>query len=127
MVSDNLNPYRKVLHLKSQVLIADQCLIAQSFLLRARGLIGKRNLPDGEGLLIRPCNSIHMWFMSIPIDAVFLRRKEAGVFEVLSMYQNLQPWKFLPVSDFSAQDTLELPKGTLSRFSVQVGDFLCLN
>jgi len=36
-----------------------------------KGLLGRRELPDGEGILLRPCASIHMFFMRFAIDAVF--------------------------------------------------------
>ena len=40
--------------------------------LRMKGLLGRRELPSGEGILLRPASSIHMAFMRFPIDAVFL-------------------------------------------------------
>ena len=46
--------------------------IADNFFRRFCGLMGKKNLPARHGLLISPCNSIHMCFMKFPIDAVFL-------------------------------------------------------
>ena len=47
---------------------------ARSFLARLRGLIGRRGLPPGQGLLILRCNAIHTCFMRFPIDAEFLDR-----------------------------------------------------
>jgi hypothetical protein len=117
----------KVTKIKDQFLVSDQCVVAKSFLLRAKGLIGKRKIAKGEALLISPCNSIHMWFMSIPIDVAFLKRKKNGVYEVTSIHQNLVPWRLLPVGDSKAQDTLEFPSGTLERSSIHVGDLLCLS
>ena len=50
-------------------------MLAESLWLRMRGLLGRDQLADGEGLLLRPASSIHMFFMRFPIDAVFLDRE----------------------------------------------------
>ena len=36
------------------------------------GLMGKRELKDGAGLYLKPCSSIHMFFMRIALDVVFV-------------------------------------------------------
>ena len=46
--------------------------VASSLLARMRGLIGRRELPAGHGLLIEACGSIHTIGMRFPIDVVFL-------------------------------------------------------
>ncbi len=51
--------------------VCKHCVIADSPWLRMKGLLGRRELPDGEGILLRPCASIHMFFMRFAIDAVF--------------------------------------------------------
>ena len=40
--------------------------VARTFFARAKGLIGSKRLPPGEGLLILRCNAIHTFFMSFP-------------------------------------------------------------
>jgi uncharacterized membrane protein (UPF0127 family) len=113
---------------KNQALIADKCLVAESFFSRLRGLIGRKQLGPGEALLLPRCNDIHMWFMSIAIDVVFIRKQKkpdgslASV--VASVRPGLRPWKFLPVRDGKAQDALELPEGTVMRFGLMPGDEL---
>lgn len=47
------------------VVIADHVQVATSFWSRGRGLIGRRRLPAGFGLVIKPCGAIHTFFMSI--------------------------------------------------------------
>jgi len=51
--------------------------------------MGKPPPPDREGLLIRPCNSIHMFFMRFPIDVLFLDRD----FNVIKLIRDLAPGK----------------------------------
>ena len=53
--------------------------IADTFLRRIRGLLGRDGLPPGEGLLIPRCNAIHTVGMRFPIDAEFLSRDGSTV------------------------------------------------
>jgi len=55
------------------------------------GLMGRPRLPKGEGLLIRPCNSIHMFFMKFSIDAAFMDRD----FTIVRLVRNLAPGKIV--------------------------------
>jgi uncharacterized protein len=54
--------------------VCARCEVAETVVARTRGLLGREELPAGEGLLIRPSFSIHTFFMRFPIDAVFLDR-----------------------------------------------------
>lgn len=120
----------QVQSLKNQSLIADKCIVANRFFARLKGLIGTSRLEPGEGLLIAPCNDIHMWFMSIPIDVVFVRRLEGeapATHVVCSVREGLKPWRALPVRDGEATETLELPVGTIRRCALAPGDKLCIS
>lgn len=85
---------------------------------RMRGLIGRRGLPAGEGLLIRPAPAIHTAFMRFPIDALFLDADMC----VLGIVERLRPWRF--ASNKRARAVLELSAGESARCGVQVGDTL---
>jgi uncharacterized membrane protein (UPF0127 family) len=85
-----------------------------------RGLLGRRSLAPDEGLLIRPCSSIHMWFMRFPIDAVFLD----GELTVLKVVEHLKPWRMS--AKRGAKAVLELPAGAVEWRGLQVGDRLTL-
>jgi len=126
-----MKPTLKIQSLKNQTWLATDCVIARTFLTRLRGLIGTQRLEVGQGLLLEPCNDIHMWMMSIPIDVIFVRREmsqgKSDRMRVTSFHSNLQPWKLLPVRDRKASATLELPSGTLARCDIQPGDELCLS
>ena len=52
--------------------VAESVIVADSTMRRLRGLLGKRDLPSGHGVLLRPAWSIHTAFMRFPIDVVFL-------------------------------------------------------
>src|SRR6476661_2516738 len=92
--------------------------LADSPLPRMRGLIGRRGLPAGEGMLLRPAPSIHTAFMRFPIDALFLDRE----LRVLDIRESLPPWRV--ASEHRARAVLELPAGECARRRVQVGDRL---
>jgi len=100
--------------------VCESCLIAESPWLRTKGLLGRRDLPDGEGILLRPASSIHMAFMRFPIDAVFLARD----LTVLKVVRDLAPWRM--AARFRAHSVLELPAGTCERRGVREGDKLTL-
>ena len=114
----------KLVRLKDQAVITDQCVVAKSYFARLQGLIGRSRMEAGEGMLFPKCNDIHMWFMRIPLDVVFLRLSERG-FVVSSVRENVRPWRVLPLHDFKATETLELPAGTVARLGLQTGDELC--
>jgi uncharacterized protein len=117
-----------ILSVKNKIQIADKCLIAERFFDRLRGLIGKKAMKSGEGMLLKPCNDIHMWFMSIPIDVVFVSREsESQLLKVTSVHENVRPWKILPLSDRKASETIELPIGTIQRCEIRAGDLLCIS
>lgn len=90
---------------------------ARTFWARLRGLLGTQPLAPGQGLLLEPCNSIHMFFMSYPIDALYLDQEN----RVLRIAADLAPWRIGPTLR-RAQRVLELPAGHAARCGVQVGD-----
>ena len=100
--------------------VSDSCLVADGPWLRTKGLLGRRELPDGEGILLRPASSIHMFFMRFPIDAVFLSRD----LTVLKVVPHLAPWRM--ASRWRAHAVLELPAGACERAGLRVGDRLSL-
>lgn len=128
-----LTKYRKVkvILVKNQAQVAEECGVAESFLTRAKGLIGSAELRPGQGLLLSPCNNIHMWFMGFGIDVVFIHQRviRDGVtyFRVSSVREGVKPWSLLPFRDGRATDTLELPIGTIGRCDLKPGDELCIS
>ncbi len=89
--------------------------VADNPLSRMRGLLGRDGLDEDGGLLIVPCNSIHMFFMRFAIDAVFLSRE----LRVLKIYENLKPWRL--AGCFAAYSVLELRAGRVARTGLTVG------
>lgn len=98
-------------------ILADRAEVATTFYTRFMGLMGRKTLAFGEGLLISPCNSIHTFFMRIAIDALFL--DSAG--RVLRVYEALPPWRVTAICR-GATSVLELPAGTAAGSGTQTGD-----
>lgn len=69
-------------------IIADSIKPAGTFYARFIGLMGRKVLRDGEGLLLINCSSIHCFFMRITIDAVYLS-KDLTVLGI----DTLRPWQ----------------------------------
>ena len=96
----------------------ERCTVAHRMWPRMRGLLGKRGLDSGEGLLIRPAPSIHTFFMRFPIDVVFLSRQG----EVLKVAERVPPWRARSCRHSYA--VLELAAGEAGRRGIAVGDRL---
>lgn len=105
----------------TQTLLISQCHIANSYFLRLKGLLGRKNLLRTEGIYFPKCNSIHMFFMQFPIDVLFLDENQLVVF----MRKNIRPWQIqLPVSQ--AKNTLEISAGLIDEFKITIGDKLII-
>ena len=89
--------------------------IADGFFSRLRGLLWSKPINKTEGLLLRPCNSIHTAGMAYPIDVVFL----SATFQVLRVVPNCNPWRI--ANEKEAQQTLELLAGQAAVFDLKPG------
>jgi len=120
-----------ITNLKNNEIIAEKCVVADSFFVRLKGLIGKKELKQGDGMLFPSCNSIHMWFMRFSIDVIFaIERKSSEnqrLLVVNSIHSNVPAWKILPLSDLSATHTIEVPSGVAQALSLTKGDTLCIS
>jgi uncharacterized membrane protein (UPF0127 family) len=83
-----------------------RCQLAVNPLTRARGLLGRKALAAGEGMLFQPAGSIHMFFMRFAIDAVFCDRD----LRVVGVARELKPWR--TASRKGARIVIELPVGS---------------
>ena len=87
-------------------------------LTRMRGLMGRRSLEPGHGMLIRRTGSIHTFFMRFPIDAVFLDRKMRVRKIVRELSRNRA------AASLGARSVLELPAGEAARVGLELGNQL---
>ena len=107
-----------VTHAGNRSTVCERCLVADRMLPRMRGLLGRRELQPGEGMVILPAPSIHTFFMRFPIDALFLARDG----EVLKVANDVKPWRIR--SARRAHSVIELAAGEAERRGVSAGDRL---
>ena len=77
--------------------------IAETFVERAKGLIGCRGLAPGTGMLITKCNCIHTFFMRFAIDATFLDKSG----KIVKVVRNIRPWRLWIWGGWRAASVLE--------------------
>ena len=106
----------------NQAVVAFSAELATGVWSRFLGLMGRRSVPTGEGLLLRPCSSVHTTLMRFPIDVVFMD----GEGRVLKVAANLRPY-WVALGGRHVRQALELPAGTASRVEIHVGDRLRIN
>lgn len=100
----------------SGVIIAAQVYEAVTMRERMLGLMFSSDIPKGDALWIKPCNSIHTFFMKYPIDVLFLDKNLV----VVRKYEKLLPWRITPIH-FKASSVVELKGGSL-KGQVEVGE-----
>lgn len=101
--------------------VCEHTVLADRALPRMRGLLGRRSLPAGEGLLLRPAPSIHTAFMRFPIDVIFLDRR----LHVVKVVEKLGPWRM--ASARRAHTALEIAAGEAAARGIEIGDGLELD
>jgi uncharacterized membrane protein (UPF0127 family) len=90
--------------------------LADTYLSRLRGLLGRKRLGDGEGLLLKGCAAVHTIGMRYPLDIVFLDKNG----RVLKCQTGVKPFRTASAS--GAYYTLELNKGTINKQGISVND-----
>ncbi len=95
--------------------------MADSFISRLRGLMLKKTLKRGMVLKIpggrgKRGSGIHMFFMRIPLDVIFLDEEKNVLDQV-----NLKPWQtYTPKK--AARYVVELKEGNIKSSKTEIGD-----
>jgi len=82
-----------------------------------KGLMLKKGMPEGHGLLFRPARGIHTHFMRFPIDLIFLDKDD----RVSKIREAMPPWRFDFTSDAGV---IEMNPGAARAAGLQPGDQL---
>ena len=129
-----------LIHKKTNQILAEQILFSHSFFKRVRGLLGYKKLKPHQVMWIKPCASIHTFFMQFSIDVIFVDEN----LYVKSVFKNLTPWKILNSlgknlsffqyylhpstydlkNYFKHTSVFEFQAGALSKHSINKGDQL---
>src|ERR1700692_3051741 len=102
-----------------ETFVATEATLADSYLRRLVGLLGKtkRWAQLGRGLWIVPSQGVHTIGMLFPIDLIFLGKEK----QVVHIEEHVRPFRISKVS-LKAASVLELPPHTIYRSRTQVGD-----
>ena len=93
-----------------------EIIIADSYFTRLAGLMFRKKLPPTTGLLLTPCNSVHMCFMRFAIDVVYLDKE----YNIVKVVNCLRPWIGLSMCA-DAWAALEMIAGEAERCGLEVG------
>ncbi|HUK81914.1 MAG TPA: DUF192 domain-containing protein [Verrucomicrobiae bacterium] len=96
--------------------VCDRCHFANSLLKRMVGLLNRKGLASGEGLLLDRCYGIHTVGMRFPIDVLFLDKE----LHVMRAVEALPPFRTCIVKQ--AIYVLELPIGAIRGSRTEAGD-----
>jgi uncharacterized membrane protein (UPF0127 family) len=96
--------------------LADQVGQAFTFAKRLKGLMLTENLPSGNALHIRPCRSVHTYFMKYPIDVLHLDESQ----RIVGIERELSPKK-IGQAFKGTVSVVELPAGTVEQKQTKVG------
>ena len=101
--------------------LASEVRVARSLWARFWGLMGRRSLHEGHGVLLTPCTSVHTFFMRFPIDVVFLDRNG----RVVKIIPAMKPWR-TALGGRGARSALELEAGAAEANGLEPGDVIAL-
>jgi uncharacterized membrane protein (UPF0127 family) len=113
---------RKIVNLTNGNVVADRVRTADTFTDRLLGLLKSPPLEPGEGLIIQPCSSIHMFGMKFAIDVIFYDRDH----RVVAVVDDIKPGQ-MSAPFLRALGCVELPSGTARDTNTRVGDQLELS
>ena len=102
-------------------LLAEEVVLADRFFLRIKGLLGKKDMKMGQALIIKPCDSIHTFFMRFAIDVIFIDRQN----KVDLAIQCLKPWRLSPIC-WKSKFVIELPSGVIRESRTEKGDEIAI-
>jgi len=111
----------RVTNLTKNTVLADDAAIAQTALKRLKGLLGQSSLAAGKALVIRPCNSVHTFFMRFSIDLLFVDKNN----RVVKACKEIRPFRLTPVY-FQSAFCIELPAGVVNSSNTQESDQLSI-
>ena len=126
-----------LIHKNTNQVIASQVLQSHNLFKRMKGLMGSKPISKDQVMWLKPCSSIHTYFMKFPIDAIFTDQE----LRVTGIAKNIPAWKivnqrgevmnlwqsFLSSESYSIiklirkYSVFEFAGGTLDN-SIQVGD-----
>ena len=111
------SPSQRIVIERTQRELATSVSEAGGLLGSFMGLMFKRGIPAGAGMIFRPAMGIHTLFMRFDLDLIYLDKTDA----VTKVRSKMAPWRL----DFTkAAACIELNGGEAVAADLQVGDRL---
>lgn len=107
----------RVINATRQQVLAERAEVAESFLRRGIGLLGRSDWSRADGLVIVPSDGVHSLFMRMTIDVLHLGKDGT----VTKLLPSLKPWRIGPIV-WGGHAAVELPAGTAERTGTVIGD-----
>lgn len=98
----------KLINAETGEIILTELALARSFWKRFVGLMFRKSLPEGFGIWIEPCKSVHTMWMLISIDIHFLDSNNS----VIEIKKNVRPWRVV-LAPKNTKSVLEIGSGTI--------------
>jgi len=112
----------KIINSTRDITLAQNAIVAKTPLKRMIGLLSRKQFEQGEALIIKPCNSIHTFFMHFIIDVIFIDSNN----RIIKIIHSLRPFRISGIY-LNALFSVELPAGTLKKTSTQSGDYIAID
>ncbi|MEK6727828.1 MAG: DUF192 domain-containing protein [Candidatus Omnitrophota bacterium] len=109
----------QIINNTKNTVLAENAAVADTILKRMKGLLGRKDFKEGEALILKPCNSVHTFFMSLPIDVVFVDSNN----KIVKTISVMPPFRLSRIY-FKASLAIELPAGTIAKTTTKSGDFI---
>lgn len=106
----------KVINVTQQMILAEQGRMAVNFWSRFKGLLFTDGFFAGQGILIKPCSSIHTIGMSYCIDVLFVN----STGKIVKIVIGMKPYRL--TSCAGSAYVIEVPIGTIVGTGTQLGD-----
>ena len=112
----------KIINKTKGVVLADAAVLADTLFLRMKGLLDKKYIKKGQALIIKPCDSVHTFFMRFAIDVIFVDRQQ----KVDLAISSLKPWRLSRLC-WRAKFAIELPCGAIRDSHTEKGDEISIS
>lgn len=117
--------YTKPVHIasaSSSGLVCANVEVANSFLKRLVGLLGRKSLAIGSGLWLSPSSGIHTFGMRFAIDVIALDAE----MKVVELHREVRAWKIAATSSH-VHSVLELPSGQIDASGLSLGETITID
>ncbi|OEF99137.1 hypothetical protein BHF71_10055 [Vulcanibacillus modesticaldus] len=105
------------IYIENKGLKISNMTIANTFISRLKGWIGKKMLDDNEAIMLIPCSSIHTFGMKMTIDVMFLDKSNRIVY----LIKEMNPNRISPIIP-QAKKVIEMKSGLLNAYLIEMHD-----